>query len=103
MGWYPLGHGDPELLHDPVLVTLADTHRKSVVQILLKWAVQRGFITIPGTKNPDHLRSNIDIFDFTISDDNMARINKLNGTRQYYKATEELENRYASMHLPFEE
>lgn len=50
MGWYPLGHGDPELLHDPVLVTLADTHRKSVVQILLKWAVQRGFITIPGTK-----------------------------------------------------
>lgn len=103
MGWYPLGHGDPELLRDPVFTALADKYHKSTVQIILRWAVQRQFITIPGTKNPDHLRSNFDIFDFALTEEEMAAINGLNGTRQYYTATPDLENRYANMHLPFED
>lgn len=103
MGWYPLGHGDPELLRDPVFMALADKYHKSTIQIILRWAVQRQFITIPGTKNPDHLRSNFDIFDFTLTDEEMAAINGLNGTHQYYTATPEMENRYANMHLPFED
>lgn len=103
MGWYPLGHGDPELLRDPVFTALADKYHKSTVQIILRWAVQRQFITIPGTKNPDHLRSNFDIFDFALTDEEMASINGLNGTRQYYTATPDLEERYAGMHLPFED
>lgn len=103
MGWYPLGHGDPELLRDPVFTALADKYHKSTVQIILRWAVQRQFITIPGTKNPDHLRSNFDIFDFALTEEEMASINGLNGTRQYYTATPDLEERYAGMHLPFED
>lgn len=102
MGWYPLGHGDPELLRDPVFTALSDKYHKSTVQIILRWAVQRQFITIPGTKNPDHLRSNFDIFDFALTDEEMAVVNGLNGTRQYYTATPDLEARYANMHLPFE-
>lgn len=102
MGWYPLGHGDPELLRDPVFTALADKYHKSTVQIILRWAVQRQFITIPGTKNPDHLRSNFDIFDFALTEEEMASINGLNGTRQYYTATPDLEASYANMHLPFE-
>lgn len=103
MGWYPLGHGDPELLRDPVFTALADKYHKSTVQIILRWAVQRQFITIPGTKNPDHLRSNFDIFDFALTEEEMASINGLNGTRQYYTATPDLEASYANMHLPFED
>lgn len=103
MGWYPLGHGDPELLRDPIFTALADKYHKSTAQIILRWAVQRQFITIPGTKNPDHLRSNFDIFDFALTDEEMAVVNGLNGTRQYYTATPDLEERYANMHLPFEE
>lgn len=103
MGWYPLGHGDPELLRDPVFTALADKYHKSTVQIILRWAVQRQFITIPGTKNPDHLRSNFDIFDFALTDEEMNAINGMNGTRQYYTATPDLEARYANMHLPFED
>lgn len=103
MGWYPLGHGAPELLRDPVFTALADKYHKSTVQIILRWAVQRQFITIPGTKNPDHLRSNFDIFDFALTEEEMASINGLNGTRQYYTATPDLEERYAGMHLPFED
>lgn len=102
MGWYPLGHGDPELLRDPVFTALSDKYHKSTVQIILRWAVQRQFITIPGTKNPDHLRSNFDIFDFALTDEEMAVVNGLNGTRRYYTATPDLEARYANMHLPFE-
>lgn len=103
MGWYPLGHGDPELLRDPVFTALSDKYHKSTVQIILRWAVQRQFITIPGTKNPDHLRSNFDIFDFALTDKEMAVVNGLNGTCQYYTATPDLEARYANMHLPFED
>lgn len=65
--------------------------------------MQRQFITIPGIKNPDHLCSNLDIFDFALTDEEMTAINGLNGTRQYYTATPDLEERYANMHLPFEE
>lgn len=103
MGWYPLGHGDPELLRDPVFTALADKYHKSTIQIILRWAVQRQFITIPGTKNPDHLRSNFDIFDIALTDEEMTAINGLNGTHQYYTATTDLEERYANMHLPFED
>ena len=62
MGWYPLGHGDTTLLEEPIFLELADKYRKSTVQIILRWAVQRGFITIPGTKNLDHIRANFDIY-----------------------------------------
>lgn len=102
MGWYPLGHGDSSLLHEPVFAALADKYRKSEVQIILRWAVERGFITIPGTKNPDHIRANLDIFDFRLTEEDMKEIGKLEGTKKYYTATEDIEEKYASMHLPFE-
>jgi diketogulonate reductase-like aldo/keto reductase len=102
MGWYPLGHGDVGLLHEPVFERLAAKYRKSEAQIILRWAVQRGFITIPGTKNPDHLRANIDIFDFALTAEEMAEIAKLQGKKQYYHADAAGEEKYAALHLPFE-
>ena len=102
MGWYPLGHGDPGLVREEVFTKLADKYRKSNAQIVLRWAIQMQFITIPGSKNPDHIRDNGDIFDFALTDDEMAEIAKLDGTKKYYNASKEDVAKYATMHLPFE-
>lgn len=102
MGWYPLGHGDTTLLEEPIFLELADKYRKSTVQIILRWAVQRGFITIPGTKNPDHIRANFDIFNFVLTEAEMAEIAKLDGKKRYYTLDDATEEKYASMQLSFE-
>lgn len=102
MGWYPLGHGDRSLVNEPVFTKLAAKYGKSNVQVVLRWATQMGFITIPGSKNPAHIKSNADIFDFSLTDEEMAEIAKLDGKKEYYHATNAQEESYASMHLPFE-
>ena len=102
MGWYPLGHGDPGLVKEEVFSKLADKYRKSNAQIVLRWATQMRFITIPGSKNPDHIRDNGDIFDFSLTDDEMTEIARLDGTKKYYNATDDEVEKYAGMHLPFE-
>lgn len=102
MGWYPLGHGDRSLVNEPVFTKLAKKYGKSNAQVVLRWATQMGFLTIPGSKNPAHIKVNADIFDFKITDDEMAEIAKLDGKKQYYHASNSLEDSYASMHLPFE-
>ena len=103
MGWYPLGHGDPGLLKEEIFGELADKYRKSNAQIVLRWHTQMGFITIPGSKNPNHIRDNGDIFDFMLTKDEMAEIAKLDGKKKYYHATKEEVEKYATLHLPFEE
>lgn len=102
MGWYPLGHGDPGLVKEPVFTALADKYRKSNVQIVLRWHTQMGFITIPGSRNPEHIRSNFDVFDFTLTEEEMADIAKLDGTKKYYNPAPGEEEKYAGLHLPFE-
>ena len=102
MGWYPLGHGDRGLVNEEVFTKLADKYRKSNAQIVLRWHTKMGFITIPGSKNPDHIRDNGDIFDFSLTEEEMAEIAKLDGTKKYYHADEEQVEKYATMHLPFE-
>lgn len=102
MGWYPLGHGDPELVKEPVFTKLADKYHKSNAQIVLRWHTQMGFITIPGSRNPDHIRDNGNIFDFTLTGEEMAEIAKLDGTKKYYNADAATVAKYAEMHLPFE-
>ena len=102
MGWYPLGHGDPGLVKEEAFTKLAEKYRKSNAQVVLRWHTQMGFITIPGSKNPDHIRDNADIFDFTLTDEEMAEIAKLDGTKKYYVPDEATVEKYATMHLPFE-
>lgn len=102
MGWYPLGHGDRSLIDEEIFKKLGDKYRKSSAQIILRWHTQMGFITIPGSKNPDHIRDNGDIFDFTLTSEEMEKISKLDGTKRYYHADNAQEEKYAQMHLPFE-
>ena len=90
MAWYPLGHGDKNLVNEPVFTKLAEKYGKSKVQIILRWHVQSGNVVFPGSKNPDHIRDNLDIFDFALTDENMAEIAKVNKGVRYYNATPEM-------------
>ena len=71
------GH-QSELLKDPVLERIAEAHGKSVVQVILRWHYQRRVVAIPGSSNPAHIAENIDIFDFILTDQEMADIAALN-------------------------
>ena len=75
--WYPIGHADPELLQNDVLMEIAEAHGKSVVQVILRWHMQEGFCAVPGSTNPDHIQENIEIFDFELTDDEMDSIRAL--------------------------
>lgn len=74
--WSPLMQGG-ELLHDEVLTQLAKRHGKSVAQIILRWDVQRGVVTIPKSTKPHRLAENAAIFDFQLSDEEVAAIDAL--------------------------
>jgi diketogulonate reductase-like aldo/keto reductase len=74
--WAPLMRG--RVLTDPVIVDIANRHGKSPAQVVLRWDIQSGVVTIPKSVHADRIRSNADIFDFELSDEEMARINALN-------------------------
>ncbi len=82
--WYPLGHGDPTLLNEPIFVELGKKYRKTPVQIILRWHVQEGNIVFPKSTNSQHMKDNIDIFDFELTDEEMAKIEKLDCGKRYF-------------------
>lgn len=87
-GWYPFGHGDAKLLAEPVLAKIAEAHGKTPAQVILRWMLQEGDVTFPKTTNSQHIRDNFDVFDFELTDDEMARINAL-PQKAYYDVPEE--------------
>ena len=101
--WYPLGHGDKALIEEPVFSELAAKYGKSNAQIILRWHIQSGNIVIPGSKNPDHIRANFDLFDFELEDADMAKIAALQKNKRYYTSTPEMLASYAEMVPPVDE
>ena len=101
--WYPLGHGDAALLKEPVFTTLAGKYGKSNAQIILRWHIQSGNVVIPGSKNPDHIRDNFDLFDFELTEEEMEEIAAVNQDKRYYTSTPELLKSYAEMVPPVDE
>ena len=105
MSWYPLGGKGMtgELLNNPIIINLANKYHKSTAQIVLRWHTQMGFIVIPGSKNVEHIKDNIDIFDFCLSNEDMNEILKLNKhQRRYIRSDEALEN-YLNWKITYEE
>ena len=96
MSWYPLGHGDKSLINEPVFAKLAQKYGKTPAQVILRWHTQMGFVVIPGSRNVDHIRDNMDILDFTLTGDEMAEIAKLNKGVRYYIRTDEALAGFAS-------
>jgi 2,5-diketo-D-gluconate reductase A len=76
----PLGVG--KLLENPTLVSIAQAHGKSPAQVAIRWSIQLGNVVIPRSGNPDRIKENVDVFDFELTDAEMASINRLDdGTR----------------------
>ncbi len=95
--WYPLGHGDKALQQEPLFTELAKKYGKSNAQIILRWHIQSGNIVIPGSKNPEHIKANLDLFDFALTDEEMAEINAMDKKKRYYHSTPEMLKKYAEM------
>lgn len=95
--WYPLGHGDKALQQEPLFTELAGKYGKSSAQIILRWHIQSGNIVIPGSKNPAHIKDNFDLFDFSLTDEEMKKISSLDQKKRYYKSDEHLLRSYVKM------
>ena len=93
--WYLLGHGDSNLINESVFAELAQKYGKSNVQIILKWHIQSNNIVIPGAKKEEHIKANIDVFDFELTEEEMSKIANINKNKRYYESTPELLAGYA--------
>lgn len=78
--WAPIGKGGG-LLRDPAVTGLASEHDRTPAQIVLRWHVQLGLIPIPKTSQLRRLVENLDVFDFTLSEDEMARLSSIDSGR----------------------
>ncbi|WP_321380622.1 aldo/keto reductase [Trichococcus shcherbakoviae] len=85
--WYPLGHGDAALIEEPVFTKLAEKYGKTNAQIILRWHIQEGIIVFPKSSNPVHIKENIDIFDFELTEEEMNEIRQLDKGFRYYTRT----------------
>lgn len=77
MAWAPLTQGDPELMTNEVITTLADKYGKTPQQIALRYLLQRGIIAIPKSVHIERMRQNLEVFDFTMTDDEMESFRAL--------------------------
>ena len=77
--WYPLGGRGytQELLSDETICQIAEAHGVSAAQVILRWDLQRGIVVIPGSGNPEHIKENLDLFGFSLTDEEMAQIGAL--------------------------
>jgi diketogulonate reductase-like aldo/keto reductase len=88
MAWYPLGgQGTDDIVKSELLATIGANHGKTAAQVALRWLTQRGIVAIPKSSHKERMAQNIDIFDFTLSDEDMVQIAKMNqhdaGTRDF--------------------
>lgn len=78
-GWYPFGGRGhtSELLNNKTIVEIANNHKVSAAQVILRWNLQKGVVVIPGSSNPEHIKENTEIYDFELTSDEMNKINNL--------------------------
>lgn len=83
--WYPFGgRGNTrDSFENKTIVGIAEKHKKTPAQIILRWQVQAGYVTIPGSADPKHIAENINVFDFELSPDEMKEIAALDRQRRY--------------------
>ncbi len=71
-------------MRDPVINEIAKAHNKSAVQVIIRWHLQEGFSVIPGSSNPAHIRENVDVFDFSLTDAEMQQIRSLDKESRFF-------------------
>ena len=102
MSWYPLGHGDKSLINEPIFSEIGAKYGKTPAQVILRWHTQMGFAVIPGSRNVDHIRDNLNILDFTLTADEMAAIARLDRGARYYHRTDAQLKQFAGWRPAFE-
>ncbi|WP_458108910.1 aldo/keto reductase [Arthrobacter sp. R3-55] len=75
--WGPFAEGKNNLFTDPVLSAIAEAHGKSVAQVVLRWLIQRDVVVIPKSVRPERMAQNLDVFDFTLTEEQMTTITTL--------------------------
>ena len=85
--WYPIGHGDKNLINEPIFTELGQKYNKTNVQIILRWHIQEGTIVFPRSTNPVHIKENFEIFDFELTEDEMNTIRKLDSGKRFFNMT----------------
>ncbi len=88
--WAPFGSGATGVLQDPVIGDLAQKYGKNVGQVILRWLFQRGIISLPKSSNPGRMKSNLEIFDFALSDEEVATLNNLDRNASSVKTAEDI-------------
>lgn len=84
-GWAPFAEGKNDLFHNEALETIAKAHGKTVAQVVLRWLLQRGIICIPKSVKKERMEQNFDVFDFTLTDEDMQLIKTLDtGKSQFF-------------------
>ena len=81
--WYPLAHGEKELLENPIFTRIGKKYNKTNAQVILRWHIQKGYIIFPKSLNPVHIAENINIFDFNLTKDEMDEIDSLDKQKLY--------------------
>ena len=77
--WAPLGHAMTNIFKEEIIVKLSQKYKKSPAQIILRWDIQRGIITIPKSEKPERIKENFEIFDFELTEDEIKKIDDLDG------------------------
>jgi diketogulonate reductase-like aldo/keto reductase len=85
--WYPIGHGDKNLINEPLFTKLGQKYGKTNVQIILRWHIQEGTIVFPRSTNPVHIKENFEIFDFELTEDEMNEVRKLDSGKRFFNMT----------------
>jgi 2,5-diketo-D-gluconate reductase A len=83
--WAPFAEGRNDLFANPILTQIGNAHGKSVAQVVLRWLIQRDVVVIPKSIRPDRMAENLDVFDFELDDDELAKIAALDtGTSLFF-------------------
>ena len=82
--WYPIGHGDKGLIEEEIFTKLGKKYKKTNVQIILRWHIQKGIIVFPKSSNPKHIKENSEIFDFQLTDEEMKEIDKMGKKKRFF-------------------
>lgn len=81
--WYPIAHGDKNLIDNEIFTKISKKYNKTNVQVILRWHIQKGYIIFPRSRNEKHLEENINIFDFELSKEEMNHIDSLDKNKIY--------------------
>ena len=102
--WAPLGHSMTKIFDEEIIKKLAEKYKKSPAQIILRWDIQRGIITIPKSQKKERIKENFEIFDFEMTEDEIKEIDALNGKQNRIQDKDDvLENAIISAPAPADE